>query len=361
MTQSTRQVFAAILGLSAGFLQLRPALAQQAWVQCYLPLVGDGIPQALDPDAFWADAEAPLVYGIADDPARGEMLAATDAGVWIWSLSDGSQRRLTPFDGLSSNEVRDLAVDEAGRRWFATLRERDQAGQPSGSGGIDRLNPDDTWAHFGVAEGLPSEDMRSILPAPGGGMVAGGDLGIVFVRPGDQVEVQRHEFGGTWQEINDLAYEGETLWIASSHGVLEYRKDGTWIPRMTTFLHSTMPFGSVSVDPDGSKWLAGSPLHRLTPEGELTRPNILRCSHASNRTGLAVDPKGNRWFGCADRLVRLDSAEQMTEFPFLGDRTGGGGIVHVAKSGEPWFGGRGHISRLNPDGSWFTLEVLGWR
>lgn len=211
------------LGLGLASLLPVHAVAQEPHATLYLPLVGDGIPLNVDPNAFWADSKAPLVFDIADDPKRGEMLAATNAGVWIFGLADGSQRRLSKTDGLASNQVRSVAIDDAGRRWFATMRERNNVGQASGPGGLDRLDSDGTWTHFGSDDGLPSEDMRSLIPAVGGGVHAGGQDGIVRIFPDDRVVAFRHSFGGAWQEINDLAFEDTTLWIATSHGAPELR------------------------------------------------------------------------------------------------------------------------------------------
>ncbi|MFQ6058767.1 MAG: two-component regulator propeller domain-containing protein, partial [Anaerolineae bacterium] len=86
--------------------------------------------------------------------------AGTRAGGAVrWDTTDDTYvQYLYPQDGLSCNDVRDIAIDSAGNKWFATCR------------GLSVLNDggtadkgDDVWTTYSTASsGLPHDDVTAV-------------------------------------------------------------------------------------------------------------------------------------------------------------------------------------------------------
>src|SRR4051794_12991654 len=97
-----------------------------------------------------AQGSAPLQGGTWETIANGNNIWALTkegehtlwSGTWgggavKWNITDPAyptyRQYLYPQDGIPSNDVRSIAVDGAGNRWFATSK------------GLAQLKPDETW------------------------------------------------------------------------------------------------------------------------------------------------------------------------------------------------------------------------
>ncbi|MFN8475490.1 MAG: two-component regulator propeller domain-containing protein [Anaerolineae bacterium] len=86
------------------------------------------------------------IWSLAKDGPNTLWAGTRGGGVVKWDISDLShptyQQYLYPQTGLASNEVRSVAVDAQGNRWFATDR------------GLSRLGADNQWATFTLSNTL---------------------------------------------------------------------------------------------------------------------------------------------------------------------------------------------------------------
>jgi ligand-binding sensor domain-containing protein len=118
------------------------------------------------------------VLTLALDPTDANRLyAGTEGGgLVVWDLARGAfTQYLFPGQvGLASNDVRDIAVDEAGLLWLATPE------------GVTRAAPGTaTWRTYDVADGLPSQDITAVAVGDDGWVWAGSyDNGVAVLEPG---------------------------------------------------------------------------------------------------------------------------------------------------------------------------------
>jgi ligand-binding sensor domain-containing protein len=139
---------------------------------------------------------------------------------------------LTPENtagGLTRRNLRDVALDAAGRGWFATV-----------DNGVDRWNgrgtdthADDVWTHF--ASGFPNLQTTALVVTASGDTWVGTRGGIVRI-VGDAVDAVTTfavnvQIGGA--SVNDLAVDREEgVWIATAGGLTRIGATGA-IERFT--------------------------------------------------------------------------------------------------------------------------------
>jgi ligand-binding sensor domain-containing protein len=124
------------------------------------------------------------VFRVADN----NLWCATNAGLLHLTRQPGAPwrvQRLSTADGLCDNRVLRVLQDQLGRVWLLT---------PTGIGelenvwlvlddGILQHVPDERFALFGAADGLPDPDVRSILPRPNGEYWVGTRGGLQILQP----------------------------------------------------------------------------------------------------------------------------------------------------------------------------------
>jgi signal transduction histidine kinase/CheY-like chemotaxis protein/HPt (histidine-containing phosphotransfer) domain-containing protein len=107
--------------------------------------------------------------------------------------------------------VRALAEDEDGTIWVGLL-----------PGGVLRLG-DGVARRFGVAEGLPSDRILCLLPAPGGGVWAGTTAGLARFE-GDRFRAFTKSDGLPDERVQALLHDEEgSLWIGTGDGLARLR------------------------------------------------------------------------------------------------------------------------------------------
>jgi hypothetical protein len=124
----------------------------------FLPLPDPGAPAAEDvlvqaPWTVWGASH----FALADDGAS--IWIGAVGGVVQWDKATGTYRRYTNLDGLPQREVRSIAVDGAGNRWFG------------GTGGLSRLDPAGNWTHLTAANsGLWSDEIAGLAATADGAL-----------------------------------------------------------------------------------------------------------------------------------------------------------------------------------------------
>jgi hypothetical protein len=134
-----------------------------------------GRPGADSIDVFPGVAD--LIYGVGVDAAGGLWIASGGNGLAYLTASDYSPTYwTTTANGLPQNNLTGLTIDGNGDVWMGT-----------GSAGVARYSPStQTWDHLTTADGLPSNDIRSIA-------------------------------------VDRFAGDGKWIWVATDNGVAVYK------------------------------------------------------------------------------------------------------------------------------------------
>jgi ligand-binding sensor domain-containing protein len=177
-----------------GLVRIDPTMAQ--WEPLPFTLIGMG-----------ADALAPGTDGVwvASSPGRGTgiSLPGGKAGVtWL------------PDDLTATTSVEAQAGSGFGAAVYRLLAAGKQLWVATGAG-LYRMDPENGRARrFSESDGLPSEDVRALAPAPDGIWV-GTTHGLAVVTAGDRI-VRLADNGVA---VSSLIAVGETLWVGSSAGL----------------------------------------------------------------------------------------------------------------------------------------------
>jgi hypothetical protein len=182
-----------------------------------------------DPDLFFGTSGLGLVrldaamgqwetLGYSLLGVGADALAPGPGGVWAigsprfggrggitWLPEDLSST--TPLEPPPGNELGPAAVHRmiaaAGALWIAT------------AGGVLRVDPDGVRTRrFSLSDGLPSEDVRALAPAPDGVWI-GTTRGLAVITADDRVV----RIGGFAQPVLSLLAVRETLWVGSVAGL----------------------------------------------------------------------------------------------------------------------------------------------
>ena len=150
----------------------------------------------------------------------------------------------TTADGLASNEVMDIAEDQQGNLWFATL------------GGASRFDGQG-FTTYTTADGLVGNELQCVAADEQGGVWFGSRTGGVSRYDGQRFATFTARdglaAGGVWAIAPD---EEGGLWFGTGAGLSRY--DGAWITSFTTEdgLAQDQAF-SLLEDRQGSLWFAG--------------------------------------------------------------------------------------------------------
>ena len=173
--------------------------------------------------------------------------------------------------------------------------------------------------------------------------------------------------------------------------------------QITTFSSPEILPSALAAGPDGNMWFAYQKgFGRITPGGQITTFSV----QMDFPNGLAAGPDGNLWLTArqdtgVDRIIRISTNGQITEFPipthasgplgiaagsdggmwfteYFGKKIGriglGGGIVEFplpserppiaitqGPDGNAWFTMSGGVGRITPDGQITEFPTPGWR
>ena len=231
-----------------------------------------------------------------DTPAfRGSSLIVTslkldhEGALWVGTYDRGIYRihgaAIDHFDrtnGLSDDNVNDLAEDREGNLWVATAQ------------GVDRF-ADTPVASVSVAEGLCSTEASSVLASRDGSIWTGGEGALTRIRDGRVTCFRRgRELPGT--QVTSL-FEDHTgrLWVGLD--------DGLWVYEHDRFLQVTRrdarPIGlvtGIAEDTDQRIWITAKGPSRILMRVEgLKVQEDVREPPMPRR--VAADPTGGLWLG----------------------------------------------------------------
>jgi len=175
----------------------------------------------LAPDGTWqrfttADGLATDdVWAIAVDEEQDEIVAIGNGGLSI-RAADGGWRAMAIPDGLDGGSWVDAMVDHAGNRWFG-----------SDDSGLWRRGGDGTWEHVQTVAGAPLQKVwalgrgpdGTLLVAPVGGGLLHLDAGGSWRRHAPPAGAAA---GGPWVGAIAVGRDG-AVWLATSDGAVRVR------------------------------------------------------------------------------------------------------------------------------------------
>ena len=218
---------------------------------------------------------------------------------------DGAVRIFTRRDGLQSENLRALLLDREGNVWAAT-----------GGGGLARITRR-RFQMLGVAEGLGSEIIYSVIPVP--------------------------------------AASGGGLWVASHGGGVQRYQDGRFIFERG---FDAYPW-ALHLAGDGALWV-GDLMNGL---GTLRSGLARQVIHGRQFDAICDDPSGGGWAG-GQLLCRWrgESATVVTNWPGAGFITSlacaGDGTLYLGTTDDGlWTGRDGKFERLGLPGCPAGVEI----
>src|SRR5678815_4881689 len=257
---------------------------------------------------------------------------AVDAAVMLWAgtrehgilrLVDGEFRSVVWELGPQSQQIRALAFGSDGDLWVG-LRDR----------GIARLHRGSLVSMQGVRDGLPNNDVRSILPVRDGTVWIGTFGGLARWSDGRIVPGPAALLGVAVHAIAQDA-RGE-LWCATANGLARVR--GNTVELIGVNRLPTTDVRRILFDRDGTLWIGtGTGAARMTPGGYID----MLSKPASMVLALFEDSEGNVWIGSEKGLDRLrdgdvlpfGTSEGTTDEPVFAVREDATGTMWIGSSG----------------------------
>ncbi|MEA3408986.1 MAG: two-component regulator propeller domain-containing protein, partial [Candidatus Eisenbacteria bacterium] len=163
------------------------------------------------------DANGNMWFGIRDEnmdqPSSLELLIENDPSTptddeWLtYAQSDD-------LAGFFTRDVRELAVDGRGRLWIVYYLQ----GVDVWEFGDYYTYEDDTFVHYGLAEGLPSNVIHAVLTAADGRVWLGANNGLAVLDAGGEAWTVFGDLGA--DRITDVAEDVQGhIWAATEQGV----------------------------------------------------------------------------------------------------------------------------------------------
>jgi ligand-binding sensor domain-containing protein/tRNA A-37 threonylcarbamoyl transferase component Bud32 len=243
--------------------------------------------------------------------------AGGGGGLVRWDLNDGSYAKFGIADGLPSNQVNDLLVDENGYLWIATDSGIGHLTDPSGE-----VEGAQSWQLFDEADGLDAPWVLSLFLDSDNSLWAAtayGDLGLNYYD------------GSAWRHppIPQLPLE---------------------FPRPRAFARHAQAGLFVGLDENGLAHYDGSVWQVLTSADGLPGDQVLDLlvAQLDNRDVLLAT------FGGETIRFDLDTGGWETIPQLSGPEVY---CLHQAEDGSLWFGGDGGATRYDPQtGDWRRFE-----
>lgn len=288
----------------------------------------------------------------------------------------------TTADGLAYNGVSAIAAAPDGALWFGTAGLEPSSWGPLVStegAGVSRFEVDPgpaggRWTHYGAADGLAGNTVRSIAVAADGTLWFGCEYGGISQLDGETWTTYTMTAGPTGQiwflqnSVTSIVEDRDgALWFATQQGVYRFEASGeagggAFDERWTICdLDDTLDVNVrvIAVAPDGALWF-GTAGHGVfhpdpaspdpcTPETwtHYTRGTTAEELVDNQIYAIAVAPDGALWFGTGAGVSRFDGR---TWTPYTtADGLAGSSVwaIAVAPNGALWFGTDGGVSRFD--------------
>ncbi|MFQ5636375.1 MAG: two-component regulator propeller domain-containing protein [bacterium] len=288
-------------------------------------------------------------------------------GVWI----------LHETNSPGSNNFKSLTLDSKGRLWAASEQ---SAGQ---SGGIQMFDREQ-WRHFTKADGLKSEDQRTVIEDSAGRIVFGSWGGgmTVFEESGNGFEIMQIDTTGGllagsvtpgFVLVNDLALDPSgNIWALNRQAnntrvLVAFTPDGQ-VVHFSTNEGLLTPFVlAVEVDRAGRIWIGTEDrgIKVLDYKGTLFDKNDDDFTQGLNRneglnsnkiTALVEDKEGIIWIGSEDGVNFWLGGQPQRQGGLINEFVN---TIGVDGQNNKWFGTAGGVTVLSSDGVTLTQYTTG--
>jgi signal transduction histidine kinase/streptogramin lyase len=261
--------------------------------------------------------------------ARGLALCGLLLAVALATSAEatGAFRLLGGREGLAQASVQALLQDRLdGALWVGT------------QGGLARFDGE-RFATYGVADGLPSDDVTGLAQTQDGTLWVATRRGLARRRDARIETVHRSELGSNALVVD----RADTVWVASRGGLARWDGQGLVVESATIDLDVR----SLAEDAAGRLWL-GSHTGLFRLEGGRVSPGTADDPGAGV-SQLHVDRRGELWVVREDlRLEHLRGGVRVEARALQGLWPGHGvTALHVDRLGTPWIGSTGGLARVD--------------
>ncbi|WP_159821229.1 ligand-binding sensor domain-containing protein [Colwellia sp. 20A7] len=146
------------------------------------------------------------VLSLAETPKQQVLVGTYNQGVFT-TTSNGLEKLFTVEDGLPSNEVRSILVDSANNLWVGT------------ASGLAKISPDNTLEIFNKQSGLPASFIMTLAEDEFGKVWIGTGDGIASYNKG---AIQTYRLNDKFDAEYAFGFyiEKNTLWMATDRGLI---------------------------------------------------------------------------------------------------------------------------------------------
>jgi len=316
-----------------------------------------------------SDLPHPFVHVLLSDVEGDKLWVATDQGIAYFQHnatptddSDDHWDVFTINDGLPSNSINCLLVDDRGQLWAGT------------AAGLARYEGD-VWK---ILSDVPTRDLT--YDPKRNALWAATDTGLArldLVSETWTIHYAGHdpETGLPDNNVYALTLHADELWAGTGNGLARYDLDEetwqTWIPGRPGLASHVI--NDLVVDDRGRVWIAtdGGGLSRCEPSGSTCRwrrfftPGDSSDNSetiASNQVQTLLWTGEVLWAGTANGLSGLDNTWELLSQATTNDglELASDNVITLLEDsqGRIWVGTRdGGVSVLSPDGTWQTYSA----
>lgn len=272
--------------------------------------------------------------GLSNDTVRG-LFEDRNGDIWAGTtvgLHRFARRRVTPFTDLGV--VRAVEAGRDGAIWVGT------------DDGVVRLS-NTGRRRYGIADGLPSVDIRGLHVSRGGQLWVTTAAGVASLSNGRFTPVRFMD--GRWPTgVSNIATDSKgRLWVCSQdHGL--YRLDDGRLQAVTLSSEAqSSDVHAVAIDRADRVWLmmSGGGVGLIEADGGF---RLLRKGDRFHRSDLAFyqDDKGTVWLGAGERLTRFKGGTMSAITVFSGLPAGAIRSITGDQDGNLWIGTSGGLMRI---------------
>ncbi|HUW10997.1 MAG TPA: two-component regulator propeller domain-containing protein, partial [Anaerolineae bacterium] len=296
------------------------------------------------------------VYSLALDSQQRVWMATYGGGIFVldhgstpFDKSDDTWTSFTTSDGLVSNSLYALALDEESRVVWAG----------SWGGGVSRLDyggtvedkSDDTWTDLVTADALPGNSIWTLLPS-GHHTWVGTTNGGFAATDGENWTAYSTVDGLVSNAVYAFAEEEDLLWIGTAGGINNLddggtpydREDDTWTSFRTTDGLNTPSVRALDFDRAEYLWAASTP--QYSSGGQYVEGGLSVLDHG----GTPFDKSDDSWmtyhpedsgglFNAWAYDIAVDGAQRVwaaTYRQWDGSQYVGGGLVLLDHASTPF-------------------------
>ena len=234
----------------------------------------------------------------------------TTGGLLKWDLENETHEKFTTSDGLISNRIRQIVIDEEGNVWIATSR------------GISVLNTENQFTNYTTSDGLLYNDISSVVIDSAGNKWFGTKVSY------ETNGLMKLDTEGEWTIFNpeeflyntrleQLAIDAnDNIWIATHAGVLRFNSDETWTVIATHSQTEPSIYTEIALDSNGDFW------------GVNNYGGVTHYDFAGNHTfydesdgvphyslSIFIDEDDVKWFSSTVGLSKMDTDNVVTTYP----------------------------------------------